>query len=614
MRYEPLYNFISPITGRLVLDTGYIFIGGEDGYSTASPVFIDVRQDIIDIRRKLGRFERLEHNNIWIGNENNKPVAQEKIGTINLPLLGAATFPYPDIVPLPAVPIPNPTFNPLSGLDWLMSGPWLPQIFAGSSNTLNTTSETIISSSLAMTQVRVAQAIKRLDVTGFIVKNRNISFTWENPAMLLIPETIKNLYGLNEAYTFTNAQALDEIGAGLLKNSADGLLSSAISGEDYVNTSTIIAGALVMIDPLYPATGHKLIAPTSFNSRGNEVNEFGYPIASTINVLTGIAGKFTKFAITGIAAASLLKVDNSGEIKAAVANTDYLTTDLPEDKLFYGNSSDKVSIVENIKRKNLPPLGLTSIQDIGDLIGVDLGALGFDLPLGKIYRGTDSETPEESNALSILQASFWANNLLTRFVIGSGGIFDRFTFPAAQFISDLPPGIIQHIGGGILFTATPGVDYATPEQLEQLKEEAKQAADDAADSAADAADAASDAASYASDAADAVSSAVVAAVLTGAMAAAISAAAGYADDASDSADDAAGYADDAEAALNTLLNTQVNLSGDVAATGTLTGPITTTFTPNPSFSGSSYMRIPTGSSAFRPLIPEAGMVRFNIEN
>lgn len=613
MKYEPLYNFISPVTGRLVLGTGYIFIGGEDGYSVASPIFIDIRQDIIDIRRKLGRFERLEHNKIWIGNENNKPVAQEKIETINLPILGAATFPYPDIIPLPAVPIPNPTFNPISGLDWLMSGPWLPQVFAGSANTLNTSSETVISSSLAMTQVRVAQAIKRLDVTGFIVKNRNISFTWENPAMLLIPEAIKSLYGLNEAYTFTNAQALDEIGVGLLKNSSEGVLSSAVSGEDYVNTTTIIAGPLVMIDPLYPLSGHKLIAPTSFNSRGNEINEFGYPIANTIDVLTGIAGKFTKFAITGIAAASLLKVDSSGEIKAAVADTDYLTNNLPEDKLFYGNSSDKVGIVENIKKKNLPPLGLTSIQDIGDIIGVDLGALGFNLPLGKIYRGTDSETPEESNALSILQASFWVNNLFTRFIIGSGTIFDRLTFPSAQFISDLPPGIVQHVVGGILSIATPGVDYATPQQLEELRDEAKQAADDAADAASDAADAASDAASYASDAADAVSSAVVAAVLTGAMAAAIGAAAGYADDAEDSADDAAGYADDAADALNTLLNTQLNLSGDVEAIGPLAGPTTTTFTPNPRFSGSSYIRIPTGSSNFRPLIPEAGMVRFNTE-
>ena len=153
---------------------------------------------------------------------------------INLPTLGAATFPYPSFIPLPPVPIPNPTFNPVSGFDWLMSGPWLPQVYSASVNTINTSSETIISSSLAMTQVKTAQAIKRLDVTGFIVKNRNINFTWENPEMLAIPETIKQLYGLETNYTFSNAQALDELGEGLIKNSADGTLSIASAGIDYV--------------------------------------------------------------------------------------------------------------------------------------------------------------------------------------------------------------------------------------------------------------------------------------------------------------------------------------------------------------------------------------------
>ena len=115
-------------------------------------------------------------------------------------------------------------FNPFSGFDWLMSGPWLPQIFAGSANTTNTSSETVISSSLAMTQVKVAQAIKRLDVTGFIVKTKTIDFAWENPAMLLIPEPIKQLYGLGTSYTFTQAQALDELNDGILYNK-QGVLS-----------------------------------------------------------------------------------------------------------------------------------------------------------------------------------------------------------------------------------------------------------------------------------------------------------------------------------------------------------------------------------------------------
>jgi hypothetical protein len=614
MKYDVLYNFISPITGKIKIDSGYILIGDKNGFSSSSPILIDIRQDIIDLRRNLDRFQRLDkldHNRIWIGDYENEPEERLQIGIINLPILSEALFPNPISGLTGDFRIPNPTFDYLSPFDWVMSGPFLPQIYATKYDTFGNPIGTDVSSSLAMAQVRAAQIMKRFDNANFIVGSSTVDFAWENPKMYLIPEPLKQLYGLGTTYTFTKAQSLGALETGLLKNTVNngtGTLSKAISGEDYVNTADIPIGKLVVLDPLYPLSGHKLIAPTTFSSRGNEVNEFGYPIANTIDILTGTAGKFVKFAVTGIAAASLLKVDNFGEIKAAIPNTDYLSNTLPEDKLFYGDNTDKVSVVSNIKKKNLPPLGLTSIQDIGDLIGVDLGALGFDLPLGKIYRGTDSEIPEESNALSVLQASFWANNLLTRFIIGTGSIFDRLTFPAAQFISDLPPGILQHIGG-ILVTATPGVDYATPEQLEELRDEAKQAAD----AAADAADAASDAAGYVDDAAAAVSAAVVAAIFSGALAGAIADAESAADDAEDSADDAAGYANDAQDALNSLLNTQVTLQGDIAATGPLTGALSTTFTPNPSFSGAQYMRIPTGSTTQRPLFPEVGMVRYNTD-
>lgn len=238
IKFDPLHNFISPLTGKLPLNKGYTLIGDKDGYSYSSPILIDMRQDIIDLRRSISTFSesnrKLDNNRIWIGNYLNEPEQKLQIGIINLPTLGAATFPYPDLIELPPVPIPNPTFNPLSGFDWLMSGPWLPQIYAASVNVTNTSSETVISAALAMTQVKVAQAIKRLDVTGFIVKNRNINFAWENPAMFLIPEPIKQLYGLGTNYTFTNAQALDEIGSGLLKNSSDGTLSIATLTKDKI--------------------------------------------------------------------------------------------------------------------------------------------------------------------------------------------------------------------------------------------------------------------------------------------------------------------------------------------------------------------------------------------
>lgn len=334
MKYDRLYNFISPVTGKLPIDRGYILLGDKDSRSFVSPVLIDVRQDIIDLRRKISNFEelnKLDYNRIWIGNYYNEPEEKLHIGVINLPPLAEAVFPNPISPIIGDFRIPNPTFDYLSPFDWVMSGPFLPQIYATKYDTFGNPIGTDISSSLAMTQVRAAQIMKRFDNANFIVGSSVVEFNWENPKMALIPEPLKQLYGLGTTYTFTKAQSLGSLETGLLKNTVNngtGTLSKAISGEDYVNTADIPIGKLVILDPLYPSTGHKLIAPTDFSTRKNEPNEFGYPIANTINILTGIASSFTKLAITSIAAGSLIKISNNfSELVPAIKGTDYLAPD-----------------------------------------------------------------------------------------------------------------------------------------------------------------------------------------------------------------------------------------------------------------------------------------------
>ena len=114
MKYDILYNFISPVTGRIKVDQGYIIVGDKENIGMPSPILIDIRQDIIDLRRKLGGFEelnKLDHNRIWIGDYNNEPVEQLHIGVINLPPLAEALFPNP-ISPITGdFRIPNPTFD-----------------------------------------------------------------------------------------------------------------------------------------------------------------------------------------------------------------------------------------------------------------------------------------------------------------------------------------------------------------------------------------------------------------------------------------------------------------------------------------------------------------------
>ena len=330
MKYDRLYNFISPVTGKLPIDRGYTLLGDKDGRSFVSPILIDVRQDIIDLKRKIGNFEelkKLDHNRIWIGDYDNEPQETLHIGIINLPPLAEAVFPNPISPIIGDFRIPNPTFDYLSPFDWVMSGPFLPQIYATKYDTFGNPIGTDISSSLAMTQVRAAQIMKRFDNANFIVGSSVVEFNWENPKMALIPEPLKQLYGLGTTYTFTKAQSLGSLETGLLKNTVNngtGTLSKAISGEDYVNTADIPIGKLVILDPLYPVSGHKLIAPTDFSTRGNDPNEFGYPTPNIITILTGIAAKFTKFAVTSLTVNYLVKSIEGGELKSAEPDVDYV--------------------------------------------------------------------------------------------------------------------------------------------------------------------------------------------------------------------------------------------------------------------------------------------------
>jgi hypothetical protein len=256
MKYDRLYNFISPVTGKLPIDRGYTLLGDKDGRSVASPVLIDVRQDIIDLKRQIGNFEvlkKLDHNRIWIGDYDNEAYPQLHIGIINLPPLAEAVFPNPISPIIGDFRIPNPTFDYLSPFDWVMSGPFLPQIYATKYDTFGNPIGTDISSSLAMTQVRAAQIMKRFDNANFIVGSSTVTFAWENPKMYLIPEPLKQLYGLGTTYTFTKAQSLGNLQTGLLKNTvnnATGTLSTAIAGKDYVEVAAPIANMqLALIRP-----------------------------------------------------------------------------------------------------------------------------------------------------------------------------------------------------------------------------------------------------------------------------------------------------------------------------------------------------------------------------
>ena len=60
MKYDLLYNFISPVTGKLAdysqlptLPLDYTILGNENNQAEISPVIIDIRLNLMDMRHDI---------------------------------------------------------------------------------------------------------------------------------------------------------------------------------------------------------------------------------------------------------------------------------------------------------------------------------------------------------------------------------------------------------------------------------------------------------------------------------------------------------------------------------------------------------------------------------
>jgi hypothetical protein len=74
MKFDVLHNFISPVTGRILSDIDYVLVGDLAGIATPSPILIDMRLDIIKLRKDV---ENLSITSFIIGFPNEQlPNAQ----------------------------------------------------------------------------------------------------------------------------------------------------------------------------------------------------------------------------------------------------------------------------------------------------------------------------------------------------------------------------------------------------------------------------------------------------------------------------------------------------------------------------------------------------------
>lgn len=49
-----LYNFISPVTGRVFADSNYVLVGNSNGIAIPSPILIDIRLEIANLHKQSG--------------------------------------------------------------------------------------------------------------------------------------------------------------------------------------------------------------------------------------------------------------------------------------------------------------------------------------------------------------------------------------------------------------------------------------------------------------------------------------------------------------------------------------------------------------------------------
>lgn len=119
MKFDVLHNFISPVTGRVLSDPNYVLYGDRNGIAVPSPIIIDIRLDLINLRKK---YDTLSHADFVIGHPNSElPNAQVLYNLTDGYVFNTEgeISTYPAIPPLPlcyAATTSNLLFSYLNGM------------------------------------------------------------------------------------------------------------------------------------------------------------------------------------------------------------------------------------------------------------------------------------------------------------------------------------------------------------------------------------------------------------------------------------------------------------------------------------------------------------------
>lgn len=393
--FNPLHNFISPVTGRLPIDPNYVLIGDRAGMSIASPILIDLRLDLIDLRKDfntlldsyfvlnypnsllpnaqslslledgymyntegiitttptipIGGLPDLAYKKIWIGDINNRPAERSTIYFDNLPDLGVGT-----------VTIPNP-FDPSAPIV-LTRG----KIWRGTDSN----------------RPEESNAVTSLEVEGLLLTARFLTSAWILRNSGLIPRPLRPI-------TWPNAQFLDDLTTNsLLKHTTNGTIAVATLTQNKfwigdvnnlpVETDKLPASGLPDLSkghfwtgdannrPIESALPHKNIII------GNDQNLLGYTLTLFIDNLPDLTfgaiwiGDQTNRPVQATLLHKQLFIGQADNTIGVTIKIDIDNLpDLQQDYLFIGDANNRPAPTLLIKVLNLPNLTQNNIW-VGD--------------------------------------------------------------------------------------------------------------------------------------------------------------------------------------------------------------------------------------------------------
>lgn len=215
MKYDVLHNFISPVTGRILVDTDYVIVGNDDGVGVPSPILIDLELDLINLR---ANYNILRQASFVIGEPNDQLPNAQVLNALDNGYIYNTDGVVSTIALIPITDLPNLTEN---------------KLWRGDSSNRPvevTTIEVNNLPNLTYNRVWVGNFFNRPVETSYSVAPNDATYVIRTPNLSL-----------------PNAQILDLLGTGMAKITLGGYVAIATSGVDYV-TPTELEEAIGVVE------------------------------------------------------------------------------------------------------------------------------------------------------------------------------------------------------------------------------------------------------------------------------------------------------------------------------------------------------------------------------